>query len=104
MKKLTSEDLRNLKHGDVVYRFKETYNKKLYFVGKDPKNENALIFCDGEYIERLYINKNGEFNYDWYDVSLTSEDTGDIILSYIDNEIVSLIKQKDYVKEIYFKK
>lgn len=48
MKKLTSEDLRNLKHGDVVYRFKETYNKKLYFVGKDPENENALIFCDGE--------------------------------------------------------
>ena len=104
MKKLTANDLRDLKHGDCVFQFKGIQERKLHFVGLMPNCKNYLIFCEGEHLEFLYINeKTNEFKYDWYLETLSSEEIGKIIISKIDDKIQSLIEDKKNVKEIYFK-
>ena len=104
MKKLTANDLRDLKHGDCVFQFKGIQERKLYFVGLMPNCKNYLIFCDGEHLEFLYINeKTNEFKYDWYFETLSSEEIGKIIISKIDDKIARLTQDKQNVKEIYFK-
>jgi len=103
MKKLTANDLRNLKHGDCVFQFKGIQERKLHFVGKMPNNKNYLIFCEGEHLEHLYINNVDNFKWDWYSESLSSEEIGLIIISKIDDKIKSLIDDKNNVREIYLK-
>lgn len=104
MKKLTANDLRNLKHGDCVLQFKGIQERKLHFVGIMPNNPSYLIFCEGEHLEFLYINeKTNIFKYDWYFETLSGEEIGKIIISKIDEKIESLIEDKKNVKEIYFK-
>ena len=105
MKKLTANDLRNLKHGDCVFQFKGIQERRLHFVGKMPNCPSYLIFCRGEHLEHLYINeKTNNFNYEWYSGTLSSEELGKIIIAKIDEKIQSLIDDKENVKEIYFKK
>ena len=105
MKKLTANDLRNLKHGDCVFQFKGIQERKLHFVGMMPNNPCYLIFCEGEHLEFLYINKKtNEFKYDWYFESISSEEIGKIIISKIDEQIAKLKQDKQNVKEIYFEK
>lgn len=95
MKKLTAEDLFNLKHGDKVYRHSGTEFRRLYFVGFMPRTDSYLIFCDGEYLTHLYIGADGTFRSDWYD--------GDTY----DTKFVGELKIKSYesmiesVKKVY---
>ena len=104
MKKLTAQDLRELKHGDTVYQFKGIQERKLHFVGKMPNCNNYLIFCEGEHLELLHISeKTGDFKYDWYSSKLSSEEIGEILILNIDKKIEDLKKDKENIKEIYFR-
>lgn len=103
MKKLTAQDLRELKHGDTVYQLKGVQERKLHFIGKMPNCHDYLIFGEGEHLEFLHISeKTGDFKYDWYSSKLSSEDIGEILILNIDKKIEDLKKDKENIKEIYF--
>jgi len=105
MEKLTAQNLKNLKHGDIVYQFKGINESKLHFVGKMPNNKNYLIFCQGEHLQFLYINpKTEQFKNDWYGSKLSIEEIGNIIILNIDYKIQYYINQKKLIKEIYVNK
>lgn len=94
MKKLDSKQLKSLNWGDKVYRFDRWDFRKLYFVGKMPRSENYLIFCDGDYLTYLYINKDDSFSYDWYSGEYDSKFVGELKLKELKSRIES-------VKSIY---
>lgn len=91
MKKLEAKDLRNLKHGDIVYRFNNGDFRKLLFVSKMPKDDTYLIFCDGEYLTHLFINpKNDSFKYDWYTGEYDSNFVSNLKIDYLKGRIESI--------------
>lgn len=92
MKKLTAEDLHNLKHGDEVYRFINSNGfRRLLFVSKMPKDANYLIFCDGEYLTHLYINpKDNSFRDDWYSGEYNERFEGELMIKYLEEKVESL--------------
>lgn len=96
MEKLNEEQLRNLKWGDKVYKFDRDSFRGLYFVGKMPKGENYLIFCDGEYITYLYISKDGSFQNEWYAGEYDSKFVGEL-------KLAQLRKTEESIRKIYFK-
>jgi hypothetical protein len=105
MEKLTAQDLMDLRHGDSVYQFKGIDSRRLHFVGKMPKNENYLIFCDGQHLEFLYIDeKTGVFKHDWYSPTIPKKEIAFVIISKIDMAIERLAQDRENVKDIYFKK
>jgi hypothetical protein len=67
MKKLTVEDLFNLKYGDKVYRFNGYGMEPFRYVARMPSSpERYLIFSEGERLIHLYIHTDGTHSYDWY--------------------------------------
>lgn len=98
MKKLTAEDLRNLKIGTKVYRCTGRGFRGLHFVGiMQPADPNYLIFCDGEHLEHLYISrKDDSFHDTWYGGEYDSKFVGELKIKQLEREIES-------VKEIYIK-
>lgn len=96
MRKLTAEDLRNLKVGEKVYRHSGRSFRKLHFVGiMQPADPNYLIFCEGEHLEHLYISrKDDSFRDDWYGGEYDSKFVGELKIKQLEREIES-------VKQIY---
>lgn len=67
MKKLTAEEIKNLKPGTKVSRFCRGSFKTLVFVGPNPTSENLFVFTTGDHVENLFISpRTGDFQYDWY--------------------------------------
>ena len=95
MKKLEVNDLLNLVWGNRVWRFDGHRVRGLYFVGKDPRSERTLIFCDGSYITSIYINqKDNSFPGEWFDGEYDSTKVGELIISELTKEI-------ELVKSVY---
>lgn len=96
MKKLTAEDLRNLKIGVKVYRHSGTTFKGLNFVGiMQPNLPYYLIFCSGQHLEHLYISdKDDSFYDDWYGGEYDSKFVGELLIKYHERKIQD-------IKEIY---
>ncbi len=88
MKKMTADDLKNLKHGDRVYRWDGFNSRKLDFVGFMPRTERYLIFCDGEYLTHLYISPTDEkFYNEWYNGKYDPKFIGDLIINKLKAQI-----------------
>ena len=95
MKKLTPEQLLELVWGNVVWKFDGYNMRKLYFVGKDPRSERSLIFCDGSHIERVYVDKDtSRFTGKIYEGPWDSKFHGELMIQYHQEQI-------KVVKEIY---
>lgn len=90
MEQLTADQLKELKHGDKVYRFEDGMFRKLYYVARIPKCENYLIFCDGTYLTYLFINSNNNFIGAWYGGKYDSEKVKKIMVKYYSNIIYGL--------------
>jgi hypothetical protein len=93
MLKLNSKDLRNLEIGQKVLLIRKNTSRLLTFAGKNPDNENYLIFCHGEYIEQVYTSDNKELSDIWL-LEYTSKDVSEIITKSLEDEIKA-------VKSIY---
>ena len=91
MKKLVAEDLLNLVWGERVWRFDGHHIRGLYFVGRDPKSERTLIFCDGSYITSIYINqKDNTFFGEWYSGEYDPIKVGELMISELTKEIARI--------------
>lgn len=98
MKKLTADELRNLKYGQEVVRFENGMARGLRFVAKMPSCEHYLIFEDGEYLTHLYLSsKNETFLGDWYEGPWDSAFVGDLLIKWHEEKI-------EKTRNIYFKK
>ena len=102
MKKITAGDLRNLEHGEQVWRSDGYSVRSLRFVGIMPGNPNYIILCDGEYLTHLYISpKNDDdgedYRGEWYSGEYDSKFVGEIMLKYHQEKIESI--QSIYLKE-----
>jgi hypothetical protein len=93
MKKLTAEDLFNLKYGDKVYRFNGYDMEPFRYVGRIPSSpDRYLIFSYGERLIHLYIHTDGTYSHDWY--------IGDYDIKFVDQlEIERLEKRLAKLKE-----
>lgn len=101
MKKLTADDLRALKWGDKVYRFKGKDYRVLRFVGIMPGNKNYLIFCEGEYLEHLYISpKDNSFKWDWYP-EMEMPEIGKLLIELCTDNIEKIKLDILNIKDIY---
>ena len=97
MKKLTADDLRNLKWGDKVYRISGRNHRGLRFVGFMPGSPCYLIFCDGEYLTHLYINeRDNSFHDEWYGGEYDSTFIGFKLKMYY-------LKKAQDIEDIYIK-
>ena len=90
MKKLTAQDLQNLKPGEKVYRVSNAQTRRLEFVGPIPSCKNYLIFCDGEYLTYLYIRDNGDFRDEWYGGEYDSKFLGLLRIEKLKEQIKSV--------------
>lgn len=67
MKKLTTEDLFNLKYGEHVFRFNGKIMEPFRYVGRMPGSpELYLIFSQGERLVHQYMPTYTEQIYEWY--------------------------------------
>jgi hypothetical protein len=87
MKKLTVDDLLNLKYGDKVYKFNGTDMDQFQYVHRMPSSpDRYLIFSAGEKLIHLYIHTDGTYNGEWY--------SGDYSIEFIDNLEIELLEKK----------
>lgn len=97
MKELSVDDLRSLKWGDKVYRISGGNHRGLRFVGFMPGSPCYLIFCDGEYLEHLYINeKDNSFRGKFYGGEYNSKFIGELLKEYY-------LGRVDDIERIYIK-
>lgn len=96
MRNMTSEDFKNLKYNDVVYKISraDCNCRSLHFMTKLPYDNDAYLFADGSYTEIKY-DSTVSIN-DWYIGKYDSEEIGKIIISKLEDRIKS-------VKKVYFK-
>lgn len=87
MKQLTKEDLKNLKHGDRVYKFFRGHFKKYYFVAIMPKSPNTLIFCNGSDIVTTYLSDKFGLSSKWFGGEYDNEFIGNYLIEYYEKEI-----------------
>lgn len=98
MKKMTAEDLRNLKYGDKVYSFINGKFEGYDFVDIMPASKNYLIFSDGENLTHLHISpKDNTFHGDWYSGEYDSDFVGYLLIDYYQKKI-------DYIRKHFLKK
>lgn len=97
MKKLTTEDLLNLKYGDTVYKFNGKDMCQFRYVHRMPSSpDRYLIFSAGETLIHLYIHTDGTYKGDWY--------SGDYSIEFVDALEIELLekrlaKLKEFAKE-----
>ena len=66
MKRLTAEDLLNLKYGDKVYLRQKSYSTPYRFVGLMPSSKRYIILSCGQNLKHLYIREDGTFIGEWF--------------------------------------
>ena len=87
MKKLTAEDLLNLKYGDTVYKFDGNDMHEFRYVHRMPSSpDRYLIFSCGETLIHQYIHTDGTYKGDWY--------SGDYDIEFIDNLEIELLEKR----------
>lgn len=95
MKKLTAEELLCLEIGQRVELVRGTHHRSLYFAGKNPTSENALIFCNGSHIEQVYVYKDKQPTDSWFIGEIDYTMIGKGLLNNVTDAITS-------IKKIYF--